>query len=57
MTSLFELAARLQSANAAEGLLWMVLKATLIERQKGKLTAEELDRLSELIDQARKEGR
>jgi predicted transcriptional regulator len=31
--------------------------ATLIERQRGKLTAEELDRLSELIDQARKEGR
>jgi predicted transcriptional regulator len=31
--------------------------ATLIERQRGKLTAEELDRLSELIDDARKEGR
>ena len=31
--------------------------ATLIERQKGKLTAEELDRLSILIDEARKEGR
>ena len=31
--------------------------ATLIERQKGKLTGEELDRLSELIEQARKEGR
>ena len=31
--------------------------ATLIERQKGRLTGEELDRLSELIDQARKEGR
>jgi predicted transcriptional regulator len=31
--------------------------ATLIERQKGGLTGEELDRLSELIDQARKEGR
>lgn len=31
--------------------------ATLIERQKGKLTADELDRLSELIEQARKEGR
>jgi predicted transcriptional regulator len=31
--------------------------ATLIERQKGKLTHEELDRLSDLIDQARKEGR
>ncbi|HET8772366.1 MAG TPA: M56 family metallopeptidase [Thermoanaerobaculia bacterium] len=30
MTTLFELAARLQSANALEGLLWMVLKATLI---------------------------
>jgi beta-lactamase regulating signal transducer with metallopeptidase domain/tetratricopeptide (TPR) repeat protein len=30
MTTLFELAARLQSANAAEGMLWMVLKATLI---------------------------
>ncbi|MEO8379333.1 MAG: BlaI/MecI/CopY family transcriptional regulator [Acidobacteriota bacterium] len=31
--------------------------ATLIERQKGKLTSEELDRLSLLIDEARKEGR
>ena len=31
--------------------------ATLIERQKGKLTEEELDRLSELIDRAREEGR
>lgn len=31
--------------------------ATLIERQKGKLTIDELDRLSELIEQARKEGR
>ena len=31
--------------------------ATLIERQKGKLTTEELDRLSILIDEARKEGR
>ena len=30
MTTLFELAARLQSANAAEGMLWMVVKATLI---------------------------
>ena len=30
MTTLFELAARLQSAHAAEGMLWMVLKATLI---------------------------
>jgi beta-lactamase regulating signal transducer with metallopeptidase domain/Flp pilus assembly protein TadD len=30
MTTLFELAARLQSANAAEGMLWMILKATLI---------------------------
>lgn len=30
MTTLFELAARLQSANALEGLLWMVLKATVI---------------------------
>lgn len=30
MTTLFELAARLQSANAAEGMLWMVIKATLI---------------------------
>jgi hypothetical protein len=31
--------------------------ATLIERDKGKLSDEELDRLSELIAQARKEGR
>jgi predicted transcriptional regulator len=31
--------------------------ATLIERQKGKLGKEELDRLSALIDDARKEGR
>ena len=31
--------------------------ATLIEKQKGNLTADELDRLSDLIDQARKEGR
>ena len=31
--------------------------ATLIERQRGKLTNEELDRLSDLIEQARKEGR
>ena len=31
--------------------------ATLIERQKGKLTADELDRLSALIAEARKEGR
>ncbi|HEV7241907.1 MAG TPA: BlaI/MecI/CopY family transcriptional regulator [Thermoanaerobaculia bacterium] len=31
--------------------------ATLIERQKGKLSNEELDRLSTLIEQARKEGR
>ncbi|HEV7241908.1 MAG TPA: M56 family metallopeptidase [Thermoanaerobaculia bacterium] len=30
MTTLFELAARLQAANAAEGLLWMAVKATLI---------------------------
>jgi predicted transcriptional regulator len=31
--------------------------ATLIDRQKGKLTMEELDQLSDLIDDARKEGR
>lgn len=31
--------------------------ATLIERQKGNMSDEELDRLSELIDEARKEGR
>lgn len=30
MTTLFELAARLQAANAAEELLWMAVKATLI---------------------------
>ena len=30
MTTLFELAAKLQAANAAEGMLWMVLKATVI---------------------------
>lgn len=30
MTALFELAARLQSADAAEGMLWMIAKATLI---------------------------
>ena len=30
MTTLFELAARLQAANAAEGLLLMLVKATLI---------------------------
>jgi len=30
MTALFELAAKLQSASAAEGMLWMVVKATLI---------------------------
>ncbi len=30
MTTMFELAARLQSANALEGMLWMVLKATVI---------------------------
>lgn len=30
MTTLFELAARLQAANAAEGLFWMAVKATLI---------------------------
>lgn len=30
MTALFELAARLQSASAAEGMLWMIVKATLI---------------------------
>src|SRR5688572_10997946 len=30
MTMLFELAARLQSADAAEEMLWMVVKATLI---------------------------
>jgi predicted transcriptional regulator len=31
--------------------------ATLIERQKGKMSGEELDELSRLIDQARREGR
>ena len=31
--------------------------ATLIERQKANMTDEELDRLSVLIDEARKEGR
>ena len=31
--------------------------ATLIERQKGKMSDAELERLSELIEQARKEGR
>jgi predicted transcriptional regulator len=31
--------------------------ATLIERQKGKMTDDELDRLSTLIEHARKEGR
>lgn len=31
--------------------------ATLIEKQKGRMTDEELDRLSTLIEQARKEGR
>jgi BlaI family penicillinase repressor len=31
--------------------------ATLIERQKGKLSEEELDHLANLIEQARKEGR
>jgi predicted transcriptional regulator len=31
--------------------------ATLIERQKGTMSDEELDQLSQLIDQARKEGR
>lgn len=31
--------------------------ATLIEKQKGSMTDEELDRLSTLIEQARKEGR
>ena len=30
---------------------------TLIERQKGTMSNDELDRLAELIDQARKEGR
>jgi predicted transcriptional regulator len=31
--------------------------ATLIEREKGKLSDEELDRLQVLIDEARREGR
>ena len=31
--------------------------ATLIEREKGKLSEEELDRLQTLIDEARREGR
>ena len=31
--------------------------ATLIEKQKGNMTNDELDRLSSLIEQARKEGR
>ncbi len=31
--------------------------ATLIERQKGNMSDEELDQLSTLIEQARKEGR
>ena len=31
--------------------------ATLLEKSKDKMTSEELDRLSSLIDQARKEGR
>jgi predicted transcriptional regulator len=31
--------------------------ATLIEKQKGKLTTDELDQLSALIDEARREGR
>ena len=31
--------------------------ATLIEKQRGKMTPDELDRLSNLIEQARKEGR
>ena len=31
--------------------------ATLIERQKGKMSGQELERLSALIEQARKEGR
>jgi len=31
--------------------------ATLLELQKERLTGEELDRLAELIEQARKEGR
>lgn len=31
--------------------------ATLLERQKGKITDDELEHLSQLIDEARKEGR
>jgi predicted transcriptional regulator len=31
--------------------------ATLIERQKGKMSDDELDHLSTLIDEARREGR
>ena len=31
--------------------------ATLIEKQKGNMTDDELDRLSSLIEQAKKEGR
>ena len=31
--------------------------ATLIERQKGKMSDEELERISDLIGEARKEGR
>ena len=31
--------------------------ATLIERQKDKMSDDELDRISDLIDQARREGR
>lgn len=31
--------------------------ATLIERQRGKMSDDELDHLSELIEKARKEGR
>jgi len=31
--------------------------ATLIERQKGKMSDDELDQLASLIEQARKEGR
>jgi len=31
--------------------------ATLIERQKGKMSDEELESLSQLIEEARKEGR
>jgi predicted transcriptional regulator len=31
--------------------------ATLVEKQKGNITPDELDQLSDLIEQARKEGR